>query len=154
MVKIKIMKKILSILLVLGVFSTNLFSQTIRKDLDEKKIGSLDCSYKMSIDLEKSDTSLYVYCSFQNMKYSSIVDIGSIMITTMEEKSKMVSDLKQCVKYMGGEFDFTVGQFQLYDFSKNLYIRTSSGVEKSTTLSKKNVLKWIEWLESIKKIKF
>ena len=152
--KNKIMKKILSILLVLGVFSTHLFSQTIKKDLDEKKIGTLNCSYKMSVKLGESDTSFYIYCSFQNMEYTSIVDIGSIMITSMEEKSKMVSDLKQCVKYMGSEFDFSLGQFQLYDFSKNLYIKTSSGVEKSTTLSKKNVLKWIEWLESIKKIKF
>jgi len=149
------MKKILSILLVLGVFSTHLFSQTIKKDLDNKKIGSLDCSYKMSVKVGESDTSFYVYCSFQNQKYSSIIDIGSIMITTMEERDEMVSDLKECVKYMDDKsISFSIGQFVLYDFSKNLYINTKSGVTKYTTMRQKNVLKWIEWLESIKKIKF
>ena len=39
---------------------------------------------------------------------------------------------------------FSIGQFVIYDFSKNLYIMDDG---KSTTLNKKNVLKWIKWLE-------
>ena len=148
--KNKIMKKILSILLVLGVFSTHLFSQTITKDLNSKKIGSLDCKHSMSINVEKSDTSYYVYCGFQNQKYSSITDIGSIFMSTMVEKDRIVSDLKKCVKYMDDKsISFTLNEFTLYDFSKNLYINDESGVKKYTTLNKRNVLKWIEWLESI-----
>ena len=130
----------------------NVFSQTIKKDLDEKKIGTLNCSYQMSVKVGESDTSFYVYCSFQNQKYSSIIDIGSIMITTMEERDEMVSDLKECLKYMDDKsISFSIGQFDLYDFSKNLYINDE---RKYTTMRKKDVLKWIEWLESIKKIKF
>ena len=148
--KNKIMKKILSILLVLGVFSTHLFSQTITKDLNSKKIGSLDCKHSMSINVERSDTSYYVYCGFQNQKYSSITDIGSIFMSTMVEKDRIVSDLKKCVKYMDDKsISFTLNEFTLYDFSKNLYINDESGVRKYTTMRKKNVLKWIEWLESI-----
>jgi hypothetical protein len=152
------MKKLLSILLVLGVFSTHLFSQTIKKDLSSKKIGSLDCSYKMEVklgDFNVVDTSLYIFCSFQNQKYSSITDIGYIMITTMSGKDRIVSNLKECVKYMDDKsISFSIGEFDLYDFSKNLYINSEGSVKKYTTLSKKNVLKWIEWLESVKKIDF
>ena len=156
LVKIEIMKKILSVLLVLGVFSTHLFSQTIKKDLDNKKIGSLDCSYKMSVKVGESDTSFYIYCFFQNQKYSSITDIGGVFITTIKGKDRIVSDLKQCVKYMDDKsISFTINEFTLYDFSKNLYINdTTDHRRKYTTLSKKNVLKWIEWLESVKKIDF
>ena len=153
LIKIKTMKKLLSILLVLVVFSTHIFSQTIKKDLSSKKIGSLDCSYKMEVklgDFNVVDTSLYIFCSFQNQKYSSITDIGSIFMSTMVEKDRIVSDLKKCVKYMDDKsISFTLNEFTLYDFSKNLYINDESGRRKYTTLSKKNVLKWIEWLESI-----
>lgn len=152
------MKKILLILLVLGVFSTHLFSQTIKKDLSSKKIGSLDCSYVMKVklgDFNVVDTSLYIFCGFQNQKYSSITDIGYIMITTMSGKDRIVSNLKECVKYMDDKsISFSIGEFDLYDFSKNLYINSEGRVKKYTTLSKKNVLKWIEWLESVKKIDF
>jgi len=144
------MKKILSILLVLGVFSTHLFSQTITKDLSKKKIGTVDCKHYMSINVEKSDTSYYIWCGFQNQKYSSISDIGSVFITSLVERDRVVSDLKECVKYMDDKsISFTINEFTLYDFSKNLYINDESGVRKYTTMRKKNVLKWIEWLESI-----
>jgi len=144
------MKKLLIVLLC--IFSTQIFSQTITKDLKKEKIGSLKCSYIMKLKVGSSDTSLYVYCGFQNQKYSTIVDIGSIMITTMEKKDNIVSDLKECVKYMDDKsISFSIGQFDLFDFSKNLYINDN---RKYTTLSKKNVLKWIEWLESIKKVDF
>ena len=144
------MKKLLSVLLVLGFFSTHLFSQTIKKDLNSKKIGSLNCKHSMSINVERSDTSYYVFCGFQNQKYSSITDIGSIFMSTMVEKDRIVSDLKKCVKYMDDKsISFTLNEFTLYDFSKNLYINDESGVKKYTTLNKRNVLKWIEWLESI-----
>ena len=144
------MKKLLSILLVLGVFSTHLFSQTITKDLDEKKIGSLDCSYTMDLKVGSSDTTYYIYCSFQNQKYTSITDIGSVFISTIEGRDRIVSDLKECVKYMDDKtISFTINEFTLYDSSKNLYINDERGIRKYTTLNKKNVLKWIEWLESI-----
>jgi hypothetical protein len=39
---------------------------------------------------------------------------------------------------------FSIGSFEIYDFSKNLFIMDD---DKYTTLNKKNVLKWIKWLE-------
>jgi hypothetical protein len=107
----------------------------------------------MSVKVGESDTSFYIYCSFQNQKYTSITDIGSVFISTIEGKDRIVSDLKECVKYMDDKtISFTLNEFTLYDFSKNLYINDERGVRKYTTMRKKNVLKWIEWLESIKKI--
>jgi hypothetical protein len=148
------MKKILSVLLMLGVFSTHLFSQTIEKKLNTKKIGTLSCSHRMSVKVGESDTTFYIYCSFQNQKYSSITDIGSVFITTTEEKDRILSDLKECVKYMDDKsISFTKNEFQLYDFTKNLYINDErGGLRKYTSMGKKYVLMWIEWLESIKKV--
>ena len=55
-----------------------------------------------------------------------------------------INQLNECVKYMDDKsISFSVGNFEIYDFSKNLYVKDE---DKYTTLSKKSVLKWIKWL--------
>ena len=137
------MKKLFTILLC--VVSLQLYSQKSNKTIYEKNFGSLDCEFERVIDLSTSDTSYYIYCGFQNQKYSSITDLGSIFLTNQTDLLKTIEDLKECVKYMDDKsISFEIGIFKIYDFSKGLYINDG---DKYTTLSKKNVLKWIKWLE-------
>ena len=157
------MKKLL--ILTLCILSLQLYSQKSNKTIYEKKIGSLDCKFDRVIDLSKSDTSYYIYCGFQNIKYSSITDLGSIFLTNQTDLLKTIEDLKECVKYMddksisysidnkryvGTKSEEVKGRFYIYDFSKNLYISDLSQLtEKYTTINKKKLLKWIDWLEMV-----
>ena len=157
------MKKLFTILLC--VVSLQLYSQKSNKTIYEKNFGSLDCEFERVIDLSTSDTSYYIYCGFQNIKYSSITDLGGIFLTYQTDLMKVIEDLKDCLKYMDDEsINYSVdvkrfvgttseevrGKFYIYDFSKNLYISDLSQLtEKYTTVNKKKLLKWIEWLEMI-----
>jgi hypothetical protein len=138
------MKKLLVFLFLIQSFVG--FSQTIKKKLSDKKIFNLICENTMKVDLTNSDTSYYIFCAFQNMNYSQIIDLGSVYINSRYSLDKTINELKECLKYMDEKsISYSIGSFQIYDFSNNLYINDKS---KYTTLTKKHVLTWIEWLES------
>jgi len=138
------MKKLLVFLFLIQSFVG--FSQTIKKKLSEKKIFNLICENTMKVDLTNSDTSYYIFCAFQNMNYSQTIDLGSVYINSRYSLDKTINELKECLKYMDEQsISYSIGSFQIYDFSNNLYINDKS---KYTTLTKKHVLTWIEWLES------
>lgn len=148
------MKKIIGLLLVFVLCNVQVFSQTITKEISQQRIGSVDCNYYMSIEIPASDTTYYIFCSFQNMKYSSITDIGGFVISTKIELDKIIGDLKECLKYIDNQsIGFSTGDFVLHSSSKDLYLYDRRGnFDKFTTLSKNKVLKWISWLDSIKVI--
>jgi hypothetical protein len=151
--------------IILCVLSIQLYSQKSNKTIYEKKFGTIECKFDRVIDLSESDTSYYIYCGFQNIKYSSIVDLGSVFITNQTDLLKIIEDLKECVKYMddksisysveqkryiGTQSEEVVGSFRIFDFSKNLYIYDLSQLtEKYTQINKKKLLKWIDWLEMV-----
>ena len=138
------MKKLLVFLFLIQSFVG--FSQTIKKKLSDKKIFNLICENTMKVDLTNSDTSYYIFCAFQNMNYSQIIDLGSVYINSRYSLDKTINELKECLKYMDEKsISYSIGSFQIYDFSNNLYINDKS---KYTTLTKKHVLTWIEWFES------
>ena len=138
------MKKLLVFLFLIQSFVG--FSQTIKKKLSDKKIFNLICENTIKVDLTNSDTSYYIFCAFQNMNYSQIIDLGSVYINSRYSLDKTINELKECLKYMDEKsISYSIGSFQIYDFSNNLYINDKS---KYTTLTKKHVLTWIEWLES------
>jgi len=140
------MKKIFLLIVLFQSLVT--YSQTTSSKLLSQKIGSLSCKNVMDINLTNNDTSYYVYCSFQNTEYQYIVDIGSIMISNKNKLTTTINQLKQCLQYMEtGKVSFDVGKFRLYDFSRVLYIYDG---DKKTTISKKSVIKWINFLEKCK----
>jgi hypothetical protein len=137
------MKKLLLVIFLFQSFIG--IGQSVTKTLSEKKIGYVNCTNKMKIDMSKNDTTYTIYCGFQNKKYQHITDLGSVFMMTKETLDKTISDLNECVKYMDDKsISFSIGSFEIYDFSKNLFIMDD---DKYTTLNKKNVLKWIKWLE-------
>jgi hypothetical protein len=124
------------------------YSQTTKSKLLREKIGTLTCENVMNINLTNNDTSYFVYCSFQNKEYQQIIDIGSIVISRKNKLTTTINQLKQCLKYMEtGKVDFSIGSFRLYDFAKVLYIYDG---DKNTAISKKSVIKWIDFLERCK----
>jgi hypothetical protein len=140
----------ITLVTIICLFSLNsLQSQTIKKTINEKKFGSLECEYYMDINGE--DTIYNLSCSFQNRKYTTIIDIGSIFIYKMSETKsevrRLIVDLEKCLPYLEqGDVTVSIGQFQVYDFSSQLYINDGA---KYTTMSKAQVKKWIQWLKTV-----
>ena len=146
------MKYLITTLIAIGSLSV-LQSQTIRKTIKSKKFGSLKCEYNMMIrDVNTSsvpDTMFALYGSFQNRKYQTITDIGIISVY-IEDESKsgireMIENLEKSLKYLGEDVSVKFGNFQVYDFSSQLYVQDDRG--KYTVLTKRQVGKLIEWLK-------
>ena len=151
--KIKIMKRLLLVLFLFHSFIG--FSQIISKTLSEKKIGSLNCKNLETINLPTNDTTYEIRCTFQNQQYQHITDIGSVSFHSelKNDLDEIISQLKECIKYMDDKsYSFSIGQFRISDKFKILWISNYDDT-KYTTLSKKNVLKWIKWLEECTFIK-
>lgn len=69
------MKNVFLMLFVFVVVKSN--AQEKRMPISKMKIGTVNCLYEMSINLDKGDTVNYIGLSFQNSQYSSITDIKS-----------------------------------------------------------------------------
>jgi hypothetical protein len=131
------------------VSANNVQSQTIRRTINEKRIGSITSDYYMEIT--GTDTSYNLYCSFQNRKYTAITDIGSVYVFDMDESKsgvrKIIKDLEKCLPYLEqGDVSVTIGNFQVHDFSSQLFVQDG---RKYTTITKSQVKKWITWLRIV-----
>lgn len=132
-----------------AIISINsLFSQTINKTIDSKRIGSIKCEYKMSIT--GNDTSYSLFCFFQNRKYTQITDLGSVGVWNMDESKsgvrKMIDNLEKSLVYLEqGDVDVRLGDFQVYDSSNELFVMDG---RKYTVITKGQIRKWISWLKT------
>jgi hypothetical protein len=144
------MKKYILILIFI-LLSINLFSQSITNKLYAKNIGMyFDCSLNQKIDLAINDTSYYLFCSFQNMTYSTITDIGSIYCGDRKCMEKLLSDLKKIIELYNQnpsiEYEVESGMCRLSLRGKNLWIYDKS---KYTYLNIKYMLKFNDWLTEV-----
>jgi len=132
------MKKIILSIALLS--SSICFSQLIeRNKLATGK--TLDFKIEQRIK-DKTDTMTYFYWSFQNMKYQSITDLASIMITDSTDLRLFADKLTEiAAAEAGSNISITVGKhcvLSLHDFSvNNLYIDVNG---KYTIIPKKKVL--------------
>lgn len=148
------MKKLLlkSLLAILCTISMNAQKKTM--DVSSIKIGQISAKYSKVIDLEKKDTISYVYLGFQNFKYRTLSDIRSVFFPKQEDLKSFVEDLKTALPEMGSKQNIDwkrqLYSISVFDFSNNLYLseRPSKG-DEYTTLSKKELEKLIEWLDTI-----
>lgn len=148
------MKKILfaAIVVVIGLTSN---SQEKKIILSQAKVGSVKCEYKKVTDLENSIRGLHVSFVFQNEKYKNITDTKVIVFLVESENgpssvTDFLKDIKAAFKEMDTKQDISWDRkdysLNLYDFSKLLYLYKDKGY---TTLSKKEVEKMINWIESL-----
>jgi hypothetical protein len=133
---------------------SNLFSQSITNKLLSKNIGMyFDCSLNEKIDLEVNDTTYYLFCSFQNMNYSMITDIGSIFCGNVVCMEDLLIDLKKINELYNQnpaiEYKVNSGGCSIELRNKNIYIYDK---DKFTYLTPKYLLKYIEWLSEVLKL--
>jgi hypothetical protein len=95
--------------------------------------------------IEDRDTSTYFYWGFQNKKYETIVDIGSVIESSKSELKKFAEKLIEYgnIKEKINQSELVCNiRIELYDFSHNLYITEDRG--KYTYISKKEAIKFGE----------
>ena len=133
--------------LVLIFLSYGFYSQTVKEDINETRIGTITMNVSQSVKLPAKDTSSFIYMYFQNAKYQHITDLGSIAIFSKTDLRKFIENLEMCLPFIGSKGkSFHVGNFDVHDFSKNLYVTTKDG--EYTYINQKNVIKWLEWLKA------
>lgn len=147
------MKKLL-LLLFISTLIVGIDAQSKKLDLSSIKIGSIEGKYTKVVDIEKNDTSYYLYLGFQNEKYKAIVDIKSLFFTNQDDLIEFIKDLKLAMSEMENKvsmnWDRKLYRLDLYDFTNYLYISESSSKSNGyTSLNKKNLNKLILWLETI-----
>lgn len=143
------------ILISLLALSFNAQAQTKRVTLSEEKIGSITAKYAASIDIDKNDTSRYVYLGFQNKDYESITDVKSVFFLIPQQNKlfiEFLNDLKKALSNMGtkANIDWRKENYtiKLYDFTDNLYLENAGKeVVGHTILSKNKVEDLIKWIE-------
>jgi hypothetical protein len=145
-------KAIVVVAMLVGAVEMN--AQEIKNNLSKQRILPLECKHTQVINLSTQDTSSYVWCGFQNIKYTSITDIGSVFITSQTELDELISALKIALKLKTENpnlvYSFTAAgnEFDTYEFNKTaLYIQDG---RKYTAITMDNLAKWIEYLETIK----
>ena len=146
------MKKILFLSMAIFLFA-NLGAQKKITELAKTKIGTINGLYQKTIDFDKNDTSYISMLRFQNSKYSSITDNVYIAFLHEKNKNSFIEDLKAAIPQMGTKttmlWDRNDYSLNVYDFSKNLYVREAKRRGSGyTEISKSQVEKLIEWLSS------
>lgn len=146
------MRRIVMMIALMMCFVFNSFSQRQNSSITNTKIGPIDWSYSMSINLETQDTTYYVSGKFKNFKYSYINDIKVIVIIRQLDLKQLIVDLKQVYNKMGNDETINYKRefyvLNLYDFTKNLYIGDSRDLGY-TYLTKNQVEKTYMFLETI-----
>lgn len=147
------MKKVLFTLLILLSFTS--FSQRSTQIIFKRKIGTVNIEM-----VETSNDNIYestlIFLSFQNAKYSTITDIGNIMITDSTELNKLISDLNSAYMNMrdrkrGLNISYKHLRYgiDIYDFTTNAYLLDEKG-RKYTTLTSSQVKSIINSISSLK----
>ena len=132
-----------NLILVLSVIlSFNSFSQ---KEVSSKLAKSYTTASALGNGWEivqkiknDTDTTVYFYMSYQNMKYSHITDIGSVFYTRKADLLKFAQVLLEFSKYDSGTAisqQLGTTSLDLYDFSNSIYIEDNNG--KYTTITKR-----------------
>lgn len=142
------MKKIsLFLLMIPLVLSAS--AQSLKKTIEEKRIGSITSKYYMEIN--GSDTTINLFCSFQNRKYQHVTDIGSVYFFNLSDSRKevaeFVKDLESCIPYVEeGGTTYRKGKLVVYDFSSQIFVNDG---RKYTTITKRQLKKWVKWLNEV-----
>ncbi len=144
------MKKITLIIIALSLALSS-YSQKEQKELSSYKISTPYISASHT-QIEDRD---YVYIGFQNIEYSSITDIHSIMLTKQVDLNQFADDLKDAISraklkktvYWDKNKEYKI---YVYDFTNSIYISDTESISGHTALSVKKAQKLLDWITTIK----
>ena len=135
----KIMRKLLLGLAL--VLATNV---AMSQETESRVIFKSETGYKIIESISGEDTSVYFYYWFQNEKYKTITDIGSIFFYKKSDLKTLADMLKKFSEKPSGieaSYEHKDYKIMLYDFSPDIYIYVEG---KKNTMSKAKAKKMAE----------
>lgn len=146
--------KSIVILLAAFILPALSFSQSVSETLLEEKIGELDCVFKKSTT--EGRTFHMVFLFYQNAEYKHITDLASVALTDSMQLNELVADIDSVLSIMedpsskGKMYTWERKRYTLYKFSSsNDSIALYNKKEQYTYLSKKNLIKLRDWLNTV-----
>jgi hypothetical protein len=108
-------------LIFLGCINT-IYAQEVRKTLVSQKILPFTFEHVLRYDVATGDSSDYIHCSFQDMKYTTIVVTGSIFCSTQKSLDDTKAELSSVVKFMTENpgVVFSKGSYNVHDFAPKM----------------------------------
>lgn len=137
--------KQLLIALMLTVTTFTSFAQTSTKTLSKGKFGTVKTEHYKKYS--ESDTSTYLYISFRNMKYTHIIDMGGILISSQKDLNKLIEEINDCIKHTSNKSDnIDYNRVKVYDFSRSIYFFDGN---KRTIITPNVAKKMVVWLKNL-----
>lgn len=144
------MKKLITTILILVAFQGFAQKKTITNS--EINIGETSLKQQTMIDLDVGDTLQYVYVSFRNEKYKSLVDMKYIILSTKDKFDQFKKDFKQASMECntGSNIDWKRKDYAIvvYDNFNHVFL-TDETLRAYTQITIKEANKINEWLNSI-----
>lgn len=117
------------------------------------KVGYVTCKRSTTVNHDDGFTLECVRMTFQNYKYSRIVDIRSVSIYNQDELDQFIIDLENAAKSCKSKstiyWNRSSYNLYCYDFSYQIYLSPKDG-RGYTKLTAKQCLKLAAWLKTIK----
>lgn len=116
--KLDVLKlRFLFIIILTSTYGLN--AQEVRKTLVSQKILPFTFEHILRYNVDTGDSSDYVYCGFQDMKYTTIVVTGSIFCSNQKTLDATKEELRSVVKFMTENpgVVFSKGNYDVYDFA-------------------------------------
>lgn len=138
------------LLLLCLVCINTIYAQEVRKTLVSQKILPFTFEHILRYNVDTGDSSDYVYCGFQDMKYTTIVVTGSIFCSNQRTLDATKEELRSVVKFMTENpgVVFSKGNYDVYDFApKFMWYRDGT---KTTRFNIATANKLLLALESVK----
>ena len=138
------------LLLLCLVCINTIYAQEVTKTLVSQKILPFTFEHQLRYDVATGDSSDYVYCGFQDMKYTTIVVRGSIFCSNQRTLDATKEELRSVVKFMTENpgVVFSKGNYDVYDFApKFMWYRDGT---KTTRFNIATANKLLLALESVK----
>lgn len=147
----KVNKKLKFIFVLLAALPAVLSAQKIDSTISKLKVGKMDWKFAKIRQAGKADY-YYLSCTFQNMEYQAITDIGNIFISDQKAVDTLISDLSGAIKLLNekqkARYDRKGYSISVGSLGKNVVIYDSES--KFTTLMIMSAEKLIAWLRTIK----
>ena len=139
------MKKIITTIAI--IMSLQVMAQEKTVTVSELRLGYTNLKKQHKINLETNDTTTYTYISYKNEKYRTITDIQVIIFDDLQQ---FRNDLESSIDNIRSNVNWSRDKYNIicYDFTSEIYLYSKRS--KYVSLTKKQAIKIIDWIDKLK----
>ncbi|MDG1716642.1 MAG: tetratricopeptide repeat protein, partial [Saprospiraceae bacterium] len=131
-------------------------TQEITKSLEKANFGRVKASHGIKFDASNPTvTTDFIYLSWQNIAYKSIVDLGGALMRTSLDVKKLVDQLEMVIGYAEQEVtvygDAAACKVFTYEFDNKVYLEDNESGGQKTNISIQEANELVNWLRNFTK---